>query len=187
VRSQTISMPEKFADKDEEPMIADIKVGNDTFSVMNIHLQSYGFREPEYRDLAKIRSQEDKQLRATRNIFRKMRIAIEHRNRQADLLSEKIKNATYPLLICGDMNDVPASYAYKTIRGDMEDAFLENGFGLGKTFISGRSRVLGWLPTLRIDYIFHDERILSTQFKRLTKHQSDHHGLIADIELPKKW
>lgn len=185
IKSRKIEIPEKFADGDESPIMADIKIGNDTVSVLNIHLQSYGFREHEYKDLAKIRSQEDKELKATRNIFRKMRKAIEYRNRQSDLLGQKIKNTRLPLIVCGDLNDVPASYAYKTIRGELNDSFLENGFGLGKSFVSGRSRVLGWLPTLRIDYIFHDEVLRSTQFKMLTNHHSDHHGLITDMELPK--
>jgi endonuclease/exonuclease/phosphatase family metal-dependent hydrolase len=55
-----------------------------------------------------------------------------------------------------------------------------------KTFMSGRSRFLSWLPTLRIDYIFVDSDLDVKQFSQVTKQLSDHHGLITDIELPKK-
>jgi endonuclease/exonuclease/phosphatase family metal-dependent hydrolase len=90
------------------------------------------------------------------------------------------------VILCGDLNDVPSSYSYVTIRGKRKDAFLEKGSGLGKTFVSGRSRFLGWLPTLRIDFVLLDPEIEVVQFKQINEQISDHRGLITDIELPKK-
>jgi endonuclease/exonuclease/phosphatase family metal-dependent hydrolase len=81
---------------------------------------------------------------------------------------------------------VPSSYSYVTIRGNRKDAFLEKGSGLGKTFTSGRSSFLTWLPTLRIDYIFVDPGIEVVQFRPVTRQLSDHRGLITDVILPKK-
>jgi endonuclease/exonuclease/phosphatase family metal-dependent hydrolase len=52
--------------------------------------------------------------------------------------------------------------------------------------MSGRSRFLSWLPTLRIDYIFVDPGLEVKQYQQVTKQLSDHRGLITDIELPKK-
>ena len=48
------------------------------------------------------------------------------------------------------------SYTYFTVRGDMQDAFLKKGFGIGRTF-SALS------PTLRIDYIFADKNFKINQ------------------------
>jgi hypothetical protein len=81
------------------------------------------------------------------------------------------------------MNDVPNSYAYAKIREKRKDAFLEKGYGFGKTYTSSTSRVMGMLPTLRIDYIFTDPNIQTSQFTQITKKLSDHQALVADIKL----
>ena len=105
---------------------------------------------------------------------------------QADFVKEKISQSPFPVLLCGDMNDVPNSYAYRTLRDNRNDAFLEKGFGIGKTYTSATSRFLGKLPTLRIDYIFADPVIETTQFTQVNKKLSDHQALIADFKLTEK-
>ncbi|MFN5931306.1 MAG: endonuclease/exonuclease/phosphatase family protein, partial [Sphingobacteriales bacterium] len=107
-------------------------------------------------------------------------------SKQAELLSREITRSPYPLVVSGDLNDVPSSYAYLSVRGKLNDTFLEQGAGLGKTFMSGRSRFLTWLPTLRIDYIFTDQSIDVNQFSMTNGSLSDHRGVISDFQLPKK-
>lgn len=102
---------------------------------------------------------------------------------QSDFIADKIKQSPYPAILCGDMNDVPNSYAYAKIREKRKDAFLEKGYGFGKTYTSSTSRVMGMLPTLRIDYIFTDPNIQTSQFTQITKKLSDHQALVADIKL----
>jgi endonuclease/exonuclease/phosphatase family metal-dependent hydrolase len=89
-----------------------------------------------------------------------------------------MKQSPGPVLFCGDLNDVPNSYAYATVKGNMQDAFLKKGFGIGRTF-SALS------PTLRIDYIFADKRFKVKQFARIAKKLSDHYMIVADLELVK--
>jgi endonuclease/exonuclease/phosphatase family metal-dependent hydrolase len=73
---------------------------------------------------------------------------------------------------------VPNSYTYFTIKGELQDAFLQTGFGIGRTFSS-------LSPTLRIDYIFAQDRFKIRQFKRIIRPYSDHYMLVSDIELKK--
>jgi endonuclease/exonuclease/phosphatase family metal-dependent hydrolase len=61
----------------------------------------------------------------------------------------------------------------------MKDAFLEKGFGIGRTYSS-------LSPTLRIDYIFADDNFRINQFTRVVKNLSDHFMIMADVELNKK-
>ncbi|MBL7731929.1 MAG: endonuclease/exonuclease/phosphatase, partial [Chitinophagaceae bacterium] len=75
-------------------------------------------------------------------------------------------------------NDVPNSYTYFTIKGNLQDAFLKKGFGIGRTF-SAIS------PTLRIDYILADRSFRVKQFNRIIKKLSDHYMLVTDLELKK--
>jgi endonuclease/exonuclease/phosphatase family metal-dependent hydrolase len=76
--------------------------------------------------------------------------------------------------LCGDFNDTPNSYSYFTIRGKLRDAFLEKGFGFGRTYS-------GIAPTLRIDYIFASPSIEVLSFRRIKKVLSDHYPIIARL------
>jgi endonuclease/exonuclease/phosphatase family metal-dependent hydrolase len=186
VKTYTYQLPENYATAAEDPVAADILVGKDTIRVITFHLQSYGFMNRDYEDLYKIKNQEDQGLRASKNIFRKMQYAFSLRGVQSDMIKREVNRSPFPTVVCGDLNDVPNSYAYQTVRGDMQDAFLEEGTGLGKSFISGRSKFLTWLPTLRIDYIFTSPRLQVEQFKMVTRDLSDHRGLITDLKMSEK-
>lgn len=157
---------------------ADIKVNNDTIRVYTTHLQSLQLGKGDYEKINEIENMKDSILSNTKTIFSKVKRGITHRSIQADLISEVLEDCPYPVVFCGDLNDVPNSYTYFTIRGRMQDAFLKKGFGIGRTF-SGLS------PTLRIDYIFADKHFKILQFKRLVKNLSDHYMLVSDVQLRK--
>jgi endonuclease/exonuclease/phosphatase family metal-dependent hydrolase len=155
---------------------ADIKVNDDTIRVYTTHLQSLQFGKRDYERIGKIESAEDSLLSNSRTILSKIKKGVSYRSIQARLINQVLGDSPYPILFCADLNDVPDSYTYFTVRGDMQDAFLKKGFGIGRTF-SAIS------PTLRIDYIFADDHFKIKQFNRLVKHYSDHFMLVADIEL----
>jgi len=179
-------LPEKISTADETPIGADIVIGKDTIRIITFHMQSFGFLNKEYKDLATLKTYENEIYSATTNLYRKMQYAFMQRGKQVDIFKERISESPYPLIICGDLNDVPHSYAYKNIRSNRKDAFLEKGSGIGKTFIGGRSKFISSLPTLRIDYIFADQSFEVNQFKIIETQLSDHLGIISDLSLYKK-
>src|SRR6188474_2613257 len=152
---------------------ADIKVNEDTIRVFTTHLQSVQFRQRDYEAITEIQNAEDSLYANSRTVLSKLRKAIKLRSSQAELARQIMDDSPYPTIFCGDLNDTPNSYAYFTIRGDMQDAFLKKGFGIGRTFSS-------LAPTLRIDYIFADENFRISQFTRVVKYLSDHFMLMAD-------
>lgn len=154
----------------------DIKVNTDTVRVYTTHLQSFLFKKEDYQKIAEIKGADDSLLSNSRAIFSKVKRGVVNRSIQADIIAKVLQDAPYPVIFCGDLNDVPNSYAYATIRGDMQDAFLKKGFGIGRTF---------WAlsPTLRIDYIFATKRFNILQFRRHVKNYSDHYMLVSDMEL----
>jgi len=160
----------------ESLIYADIVKEEDTIRIINMHLASYRFNERDYRFIEKIKKQEDSGLVATRNIIEKMRDAYVGRSRQADIVGAFIKTSPYPVIVCGDFNDTPASYTYFTIRGSMQDAFLKKGSGIGRTFG-------GLAPTLRIDYIFTDNSFNINSFRKINSDLSDHYPVIANLTL----
>ena len=162
----------------EALIYADIKFKNDTFRVYNTHLQSLQFKQGDYDKLNKIKNPDDRILDNSRNILAKMKIAIKFRSIQSDLVKQITGDSPYPYMLCADLNDIPNSYTYSTIRGNLQDAFLKKGFGIGRTFDA-------LSPTLRIDYIFATKQFTILQFNRLVKNYSDHYMLLSDVKLNK--
>lgn len=177
----SLSYPPSFDSNVENPIYADILFAGDTIRVFSVHLQSFGFGSREYDAIDDIKAEGDHNIRDSKNILRKMRNTFSWHGRQADFLSEEIKASPHPAMVMGDLNDVPGSYAYAVMRGNREDAFLQQGAGLGATFTSSSSFILQLLPTLRIDYIFHPKIFSTSQFLIGGRRLSDHSFLLADI------
>ncbi|MFT4153256.1 endonuclease/exonuclease/phosphatase family protein [Parafilimonas sp.] len=110
-----------------------------------------------------------------RTIQYKLRDVEKLHAKEAAIIRNEINRAQMPVIYCGDMNSVPTSYTYHTLRGNLNDAFLEKGPGIGRTFYK-------ILPTLRIDYIFTDKRFRVFQTTVINKKLSDHYPVITDID-----
>jgi endonuclease/exonuclease/phosphatase family metal-dependent hydrolase len=158
---------------------ADIVKGNDTVRVFNVHLQSLRFSNANLKYLDKPSVEDKNALKESKNIISKFKRGFLRRQVQADRIRAEINNSPYPVIVTGDFNDLPNSYAYHTIGNGLQNAFAVKGTGLGRTF-SGIS------PVLRIDHIFVDEQYRVAQFQRVKKKLSDHFPIIADIETGKK-
>lgn len=162
-------------DKGEHLLYADIKVNEKTFRVFATHLQSVHFKGKDYANIRRITRAGKPSLSDSRDIVSKLKRGYVSRYKQAELVSEKLKESPYASFICGDFNDVPNSSTYFKIKGNFHDAFLQKGFFIGRTF-----RFIS--PTLRIDYILADEKFTVTQFQRIKVSYSDHYPVEADLQ-----
>lgn len=154
---------------------ADIKVNDQVIRVYTTHLQSLQFGKQDYDRINDIKGGNDSMISKSRTIVSKFKRGVINRSIQADIIGEVLEDSPYPLLFCGDLNDIPNSYTYATVKGHMQDAFLVKGFGIGRTFYA-------LSPTLRIDYIFADHSFRVKQFNRILKQYSDHYMLVSDVE-----
>ena len=161
---------------------ADLLINTDTIRFFNIHLQSMHFAKKDYEFVENIDNggmDVDAVQTAGKSILRKMKTANLLRSSQARAVREAINKSPYPVIVCGDMNDVPNSNAYQIISDGLHDAFTEKGWGIGRTF-----KFLS--PTLRIDYVLHSKSLPVEQVQVLRSRQSDHSPVIADFNLPEK-
>jgi endonuclease/exonuclease/phosphatase (EEP) superfamily protein YafD len=55
----------------------------------------------------------------------------QRRNEQAQELKEKTRQCSTPAIVCGDFNDTPASYAYRTLAQGMHDCHSTAGERFG--------------------------------------------------------
>ena len=144
--------------------------------IYTTHLQSVLFKPKDFRNVEIIRNVEDSMLQASRSLAKKLKGALGQRGRQADSVRAQMDKCPYPLVICGDFNDVPNSYTYFHIRGKLQDAFIAKSFGIGRSYIHIS-------PTLRIDYILPSKEFNVIQTMKLASPFSDHHAVITDLQL----
>lgn len=156
----------------------DIVTPLDTFRVFNVHLQSLHFDKKDYAFLDSLPlSQTDKVKQQSRNIFGKIKTGLIRRADQAAVVREIVEHSPNPVVVCGDFNDVPNSYAYTRIREGLKDAFQEKGNGWSRTF----SQIS---PTLRIDYILFDPAYGAYQYNCIQRVLSDHFPITATLYDP---
>jgi endonuclease/exonuclease/phosphatase family metal-dependent hydrolase len=157
----------------------DVLKGSDTIRVFNVHLQSLKFTKANLSYLDNAGLRRDSNLIESKSIISKIKRGFIKRSIQANFIKDEINHSPYPVIVCGDFNDVPNSYAYETIGNGLQDAFVEKGAGIARTFSTIS-------PTLRIDNIFADKRFTILQFTRVKKLLSDHFPIIADLIPGKK-
>ncbi len=148
--------------------------GKDTIDFITSRLQSLNFKRDEYAIFSNLKRARPEALKGSRTMLKKLRYAYGEREEQVRMINALIDGSQRAVIFTGDLNDVPSGFAYHKIRGKMHDAWLEAGWGIGRTF----RRIS---PTLRIDYIFSDKRLKPVQTKRLLTTGSDHYGLVADL------
>lgn len=159
----------KFSSPSILVLYSDIKVSNNLIiRVYNCHLQSYSIDPDDYFVIDSLSSGiNNHQIKEVRKVSFKLKNGFIWRAQQARTLAEHIRRSPYPAVVCGDFNDTPVSYAYRTVRGNLKDAFVESGWGISNTYN-------GLLPSFRIDYILTDVKLSPTRYKRDKVLFSDH-------------
>lgn len=161
-------------------MYTDILFREDTIRVFNIHLQSIRFQEDNYAFLDTARFKyNNEQINELRAIGSRLKTAFSKRAEQAKIIASYIEDSPYPVVVLGDFNDTPQSYAYRRIKKGLDDSFRKAGRGFGNTYA-------GELPSFRIDYILYGPPLLSADFKRIKTDHSDHYPISTHLFIPEK-
>lgn len=169
----------RFKNSGNMIIYTDIQANNDTIRVFNCHLQSYRLGKKDINTIDSIDFSNDERTKAKFKIIGgKFRDALIKRAEQAATLREYIDESPYPVIVCGDFNDTPVSFTYRTVRGSLEDSFTQSGKGTANTYN-------GKLPSFRIDYILHSPKFDSYNFEVSSLNHSDHYP-ISCVLLPAK-
>ena len=166
-----------FDDKSNNICIySDIKINKDTVRVYNVHLQSIHLGYDDYKFMDDImHNKETEELEKSKNILKRLKRAFIKRSVQTGLVAGHISESPYPVFVCGDFNDPPASYTYNTISKNLVDAFIESGNGFGRTYA-------GKFPSFRIDYILHSSIYKAYDFRTIREKLSDHFPVCCYLE-----
>jgi endonuclease/exonuclease/phosphatase family metal-dependent hydrolase len=151
----------------------DVLIQKDTFRIYNNHLQSFRLKRMERSFIEELTASDNKE---TMNDVKSLSITLKKgfvkRALQAEILKNQINRSPFPVIVAGDFNDTPVSYAYRKIRSGLYDSFVNSGYGAGFTY-------KGNYPPNRIDYILYDNSLLNSYFETIRVKYSDHYPIIA--------
>ena len=112
-----------------------------------------------------------------KSLIKKLKIGFEKRAGDAQIILENLPQDDMPYILFGDFNDTPMSYTYQQMKSTkLRDSFLDCGRGIGVTY-SGR------LPLLRIDYMWHNSKIVPMSFERIDEKLSDHYPILMSFNI----
>ena len=151
----------------------DVLIQNDTFRIYNSHLQSFRLKKMERSFLEEMTDPNDKEtLDEIKSLSVSLKKGFVRRALQAQVVKTHINRSPFPVIVAGDFNDTPVSYAYTKIRKGLNDSFVNSGYGAGFTY-------KGNYPPNRIDYILYDEALINSYFEIIKAKYSDHYPIVA--------
>ena len=163
-----------FGTTNNSGMWADVNINGRIIRVFNVHLETTGFnRVLRHAAKQQVQGQEVEENALISAIYGNYARGMAVRARQAEQVASEISTSEYPVIVCGDFNDVPYSYVYKTMLGDLTDGFKECGKGYMSTY-SGKKMV-------RIDYIFHADELEGESYYTEDLAYSDHYPVFMKI------
>ncbi len=160
-------------------LMTDIVMNEDTVRVFNCHLQSIHLGVKEYNFLDSISENIDKQnFNEVTPLLKLLHTAYHKRAKQVTILKDSLTASPYPVIVCGDFNDIPNSYSYQTLSDDLYDSFLESGNGFGTTFTK-------FFIPYRIDYILYNDNFQSVYAENFEIPYSDHFPYFTVLRMKK--
>ena len=152
-----------------------LDVNGATYLVSNTHLESNKISSSDKKLYSNFLTTRDypTAVEVGSNIKRRMGRGYTKRASQAQQVSDYINEQEYEkLIVCGDFNDMPISYAYKRMKGNLADSYASTGFGPGITYHEH-------LFLFRIDYILHSKNLKAYKTTVDRVNFSDHYPVLT--------
>jgi len=164
----------EFDSKYNVSVFSDIVVNEDTIRVFNNHLESNKF---SLSDIKKYQNASNNFLSSeikdvSSLLSRKLADAYIIRAAQARIVASEIKKSPYKNIVCGDFNDVPESYVYHKIKGNLTDLYTATSWGYRYTFYT-KGMLVG------IDHILIDRSFKPIELTIPRKKFSDHYPVVG--------
>lgn len=154
-------------------IFADIVTPFDTVRVYSAHLASIRFQKEDYDFIS---GREEDFWGGGKRLSSRLMDAYRRRATQVDVILEHVATSPHPVILCGDFNDTPASYAYKQLSETLDDSWAEASCGVGRTYV-------GTFPSFRIDYVWHSQELEATRCEVYPAEHSDHRAVKARLVL----
>ena len=161
----------------ESSVWADLQIGDDTVRIFNNHLRSTAIKAADNDYIVRHGFIGDTAVETKfRSIVRRLRRTGVLRAAQVDSIAAATERMRPERVVCGDFNDPPMSYAYRTMARGLNDTFAEGGTGYSYTY-------RGFFDLLRIDYVLASPHFETFSYEVLPLDCSDHYPVIARLRL----
>ena len=160
---------------DSEKIMVELLKEQQRMRVCCIHMDSYRFDDADREEVERIRRGEVGEG-SRRTLGKVKETILSHETEWTGHLKEVVTASSVPLVLAGDMNDIPGSWLYRQVAKEMCDSFRDRGLGMSHTYNGG-------FPQVRIDMVFHDDRINTLAYRRIKSNLSDHYPVLVTIEL----
>lgn len=157
-------------------LFVDVESPQGIFRLFNLHLQTNAISRMANKVTRDVNLQDKKTWLTIKGMFGRYGRSSRIRSEQSRQIMAEVRGAPYPVLLCGDFNDVPASYLYSLYREELQDAHLAQSWGLGATYV-------GVLPGLRIDYLMPDHAFAIIDYQTVDCFFSDHRAIRSEVIL----
>ena len=159
---------------DNKKLLVELLCGERKVRVCCIHMDSYRFDDADREEIERARHGEvDNGIRAT--LGKVKSTILNHEKEWNERLRPVVQQSTVPLVVAGDMNDIPSSWLYCRLSDELRDCFRDQGWGIGPTYLGG-------FPQFRIDMVFHSEMLHTLSYRRLKCNLSDHYPVMTSME-----
>jgi len=139
-----------------------------------IQLQSINFQAQDYEFLDRLGMALEPEMESYRHIGGKLKLAFVKRSRQAQVVAKLIAESPYPVILGGDFNDPPVSFAFHTLTRTLRNCFTQKGTGFASTYH-------GAFPNFQIDYLLCDSVFKVENYQIIKKDLSDHYPVRSDL------
>lgn len=161
--------------------IFEVKVNDRDLRIIGLHMQSIGLTSDD-KQLFKgvVTGQEsvhskEQARKVKHSLIDKLSGAFIRRAGEAHTVKTIVENSPENLIVCGDFNDVPGSYSYRTVRGDMHDAYIDCATWPVNTYNRN-----GFY--YRIDHMFYRGGFKAVASRCDKAGKSDHYPIITTFE-----
>ena len=169
-------IPITFVKKiDRQKLLVELMRDEQKFRLLCVHMNSYSFNAHDRADIEQMAHLKIDTL-SRQTLSKAKETVLRHEEEWRDLLQPIVSETTMPLLMAGDMNDIPSSWLYSNITQYLSDTYCDEGTGFATTYN-------GSFPRFRIDMVFHSHHFTTLSHKRIKVPFSDHYPVLVSFQL----
>ncbi len=160
-----------------------VRVNGKSFDILSVHLTSFRLSDDEkgvIEDINSVHTAKEKASEFKHNVLHKLTSAFQERSVNAELVRSVVDDLDATAIVCGDFNDVPASWAYRRLKGDdFTDAYGHCGFGPMITFNKHNFY-------FHIDHVLYRGNLEALKVSRGNLKASDHYPVLTHFRFTDK-
>ena len=174
---------------DPQKVLVDVLKDSVTVRICCVHMGSFNFNLSDREEVERMgRGLVDS---TSHGPLRKAKqTVLTHAKEWDEQLRPIVGECSVPLVVAGDMKDIPSSWLYARLADKLHDAYRDEGSGMSVTFNGGNGRVVpigrGWFPEFRIDMVFLSDDLQTLSYRRLRSDVSDHYPVLVSFQPAKR-